>query len=129
MASFQGREFLPEEAAQPMPQAPELRAGGELDKYLNRLHLHGEVRQQCLAMMLMVGTADFKNLTESGIVWWLVYDSPRGERVFADVFFEPGFCRLLWKDKGSAETKAEVLHELDLRGVEGIFPFEPKVTS
>lgn len=126
MASFQGREFLPEEAAQPMPPAPELRAGPELDKYLNRIRLWGEPRQQCLAMMLIVGTAGFEVSLLSGIVWWMVYDSPKGERVFADVFQTPGFCVLLWKDKGSAETEQELLHELDLRGIEGFFPFAPK---
>ena len=31
---------------------------------------------------------------------WVSYDSAKGERMFADCFFDPGKCRLLWKGIG-----------------------------
>ena len=54
---------------------------------------------------------------------WVGYDSERGERIFADVFFELGKARLLWKDIGSEETAEAVLELCSRAGVPAYFPF------
>jgi len=54
---------------------------------------------------------------------WVSYDSAKGERVFADCFFDQGNCRLLWKDTGSEETEKVVLDICSALGIEGCFPF------
>ncbi len=54
---------------------------------------------------------------------WVLYDSAKGERVFADCFFDPGKCRLLWKGIGSEETEKAVLDICSGLGIEGCFPF------
>ncbi len=54
---------------------------------------------------------------------WLTCDSAKGERVFADCFFDPGKCRLLWKDIGSEEAEKAVLDICSGLGIEGYFPF------
>lgn len=104
-----------------------VRVSGELQKFLARQHLSDDDQQLCLLMMILVARAGFVGLGESKIVSWLAYDSPYGERVFADVFFEPGRCRLLWKDIGSEETAQDLLHQLELQEVDAYFPFPPQV--
>ncbi len=54
---------------------------------------------------------------------WLSYDSAKGERVFADCFFDPGKCRLFGKGIGSEETEKAVLDIYSELGIEGCFPF------
>ncbi len=51
---------------------------------------------------------------------WLPCDSVKEERVFADCFFDPGKCRLLF---GSEETEKAVLDICSGLGIEGCFPF------
>lgn len=54
---------------------------------------------------------------------WLTCDSAKEERVFADCFFDPGKCRLLWKNFGSEDTEKTVLDICSGLGIEGYFPF------
>ncbi len=54
---------------------------------------------------------------------WLSYDSAKGERVFADCFFDPGKCRLLGKGIGLEETEKAVLDICSGLGIEGYIPF------
>ncbi len=53
---------------------------------------------------------------------WVSYDSAKG-RVFADCFFDPGKCRLLWKDIGSEKAEKAVLDICSGLGIEGYVPF------
>ena len=54
---------------------------------------------------------------------WLTCDGAKGERAFADCFFEPGKCRLLWKNIGSDGMEKGVLDIWTGFGIKGYFPF------
>ncbi len=54
---------------------------------------------------------------------WLTCDSAKRERVFADCFFDPGKCRLLWKNIGSEEMEKVVLDICSGLGIGGCLPF------
>ena len=43
--------------------------------------------------------------------------------MFADCFFDPGQCRLFWKNIGSEETEKADLDICYGLGIEGYFPF------
>ncbi len=83
--------------------------------------IRGEVKIQALQMMEDLLVAWFHTIEPFPM--WLSYESAKGERVFADCFFEPGKCRLLWKGIGSEETEKVVLDICSGLGIEGCFPF------
>ena len=91
-----------------------------LQRYITSNNIRGEHLAKALEMMDSLFHVGFG---PSHCAWWLQWDSDVGERVFADCFFMPGVCRLLWKDKGSAEAEAKVLGLCDQAEVDGCFPF------
>ncbi len=93
----------------------------ELQRYIGSNGIRGEVQSQALQMMEDLLGAGFHTI--DAFPMWVSYDSAKGERVFADCFFDPGKCRLLWKDIGSEETEKAVLDICSGLGIEGYFPF------
>lgn len=96
----------------------------ELQKYLNRNNVRGEAREKALGMMGALNGVGFN--VHSSFPWWMTWTSEKGEEVFADSFFDPGKCRLLWKDLGSEETGEAVLELCSRAGVPAYFPFAYK---
>ncbi len=92
----------------------------ELQRYMGSNGIRGEVQSQALQMMEDLLGAGFH--TVDAFPMWLSYDSAKGERVFADCFFDPGKCRLLWKGIGSEETEKVVLDICCGLVIEGCFP-------
>ncbi len=93
----------------------------ELQRYMGSNGIRGEVQSQALQMMEDLLGAGFHLI--DAFPMWVSYDSAKGERVFADCFFDPGKCRLLWKDIGSEEMEKGVLDIWSGLGIEGYFPF------
>ena len=108
------------------PKAPTLNE--DLQKYLSRNGITGDRREKGLAAMNALGKVGFQT---SHCPWWLQWDSPDGERVFADFFFSSdiGKARLLWKDMGSEETLEAVLEICSGIGVSAYFPFAYKEST
>ncbi len=93
----------------------------ELQRYMGSNGIRGEVKSQALQMMEDLLGAGFHTI--GAFPMWLTCDSAKGERVFADCFFDTGTCRLLWKSIGSEETEKAVLDICSGLGIEGYFPF------
>ena len=98
----------------------------DLQKYMSRNGIKGGVRRTSLGMMNALIEVGFK---PNHCAWWLQWDSPEGERVFADCFFEPGVARLLWKDIGSQETAEQILKEIDQLGIPAHFLFPSRFSD
>lgn len=99
----------------------------ELGMYLNRMRMPEAVRIECLIRMDALVGAGLK--TSDRQHHWVVYDSDAGERVFADVFNDPGKCILLWKDKGSVATAQKVLDIMSSLELPAYFPYESQFTD
>ena len=99
----------------------------ELGRYLNRNNIRGADREKALGMMDALLGAGFHLI--DAYPMWVCYHSERGERIFADVFFEIGKARLLWKDIGSEETTKAVLEFCSRTGVPAYYPFGYKETT
>ena len=102
-------------------QEPPHPVSAELGLYLNRSNIRGADRERALEVMDALVRAGF-HLIET-FPMWVCYDSTKGERIFADVFFELGKARLLWKDIGSDETADAILEVCSRTGVPAYFPF------
>ena len=97
----------------------------ELQRNMGSNGIRGEVQSQALQMMEDLLGAGFHTI--DAFPMWLSYDSAKGERVFADCFFDLGECRLLWKNFGSEDTEKTVLDICSGLGIEGYFPFPSSV--
>ena len=96
----------------------------DLQHFLGHNGIRGEAREKALEMMGALLGVGFHLI--DAFPMWVCYDSERGERIFADVFFELGKARLLWKDIGSEETTEAVLELCSGAGVSAHFPFAYK---
>ena len=96
----------------------------DLQHFLGHNGIRGEAREKALEMMGALLGAGLHLI--DAFPMWVCYDSERGERIFADVFFELGKARLLWKDIGSKETTETVLELCSGAGVSAHFPFAYK---